>query len=134
MDDGLFKLFLNPTFDYNLMTMHGDIGIKRSVLNQKSTILWHKRLCYISIDRIKRLAKDGVLEILDFTNFGTCIDCIKGKQTNKTKKGAMRSSDILEIVHTDICGPFPEVCLNGQRFFISFIDDYSRYVWVYFMK
>ena len=59
-------------------------------------MLWHKRLGHISIERIKRLINDGVLETLDFTNFGTCVDCIKGKQTNKTKKGARRSSDILK--------------------------------------
>ena len=48
---------------------------------------------------------DGVLSILDFTDYETCIDCIKGKQTNKSKKGVKRSSDILEIIHTDICSP-----------------------------
>ena len=46
---------------------------------------------------------DGVLSTLDFTNFETCVDCIKGKQTNKSKIGATRSSAMLEIIHTDIC-------------------------------
>ncbi|KAH9667906.1 hypothetical protein KPL70_021226 [Citrus sinensis] len=114
LDDGMFKLHLNPTFDFNLMTMHGNISVKRSALNEQSSMLWHKRLGRISIERIKRLVNDGALEALDFTDFGTCVDCIKGKQTNKTKKGARRSSDILEIVHTDICGPFSEVCLNDR--------------------
>ena len=65
-------------------------------------MLWHRRLGHISIDRIKRLVKDGVLSTLDYTDFETCVDCIKGKQTNKSEKHANRSSNILEIIHTDI--------------------------------
>ena len=93
--------------------MHGNIGIKHAVINEKSSILWHKRLGHISIERIKRLVNDGVLEALDFTNFDICVDCIKEKQTTMTKnQSARRTSDILEIIHTDISGPY-DMCLNG---------------------
>ena len=40
---------------------------------------------------------------------------------------------ILEIIHTDICGPFATPCLNGQRYFISFIDDHTRYMSLYLL-
>jgi hypothetical protein len=92
------------------------------------------RLGHISIERIKRLVNDEVLKIIDFTNFGTCVDCIKGKQTNKTIKGSKRSSDIFEIIHTDICGPFSTSCLNGQRYFIYFIDDHTRFMYLYILN
>ena len=89
LDDGLFKLHLNFILDCSLTTVHGNnVGIKRGVINEKSSMLWHRRLGHISIDRIKRLVNDGVLETLDFIDFGTCVDCIKGNQTNKSKKGA----------------------------------------------
>ena len=59
------------------------------------------------------------------------MDYFKGKQTNKSKKNANRSSNILEIIHTDIC------CLDmdmlGKKYFITFIDDYSRYMYVYLL-
>ena len=61
------------------MTMHGNVDIKRSVISEKSFILWDRRLGHISIERIKILINDGVLEALDFTNFGTCVDYIKEK-------------------------------------------------------
>ena len=93
--------------------MHANVGIKRSLINENSSMLWHRRLGHISIERIKGLVKDGVLKTLDFTDFGTCVDCIKGKQTNKTTKGAKRSTKILEIIHTDICELFTTPCLNG---------------------
>ena len=67
--------------------MHVNVGIKRSLINENSFMLWHRRLGHISIERIKRLVKDGVLKTLDFIDFGTCVDCIKGNQTNKTTKG-----------------------------------------------
>ena len=54
--------------------MHGNVGIKHGVINEKSSILWHKRLSHISIERIKRLVNDGVLEALDFTNCDICVD------------------------------------------------------------
>ena len=57
-------------------------------------MLWQRRLGHISIERIKRLVNDEVLIILDFTNFGTCIDCMKGKQTNKITKNATKKIKI----------------------------------------
>ena len=55
---------------------------------------------------MERLIKNEILPDLDFTNLNICVDCIKGKQTKHTKKGATRSTQLLEIVHTKICGPF----------------------------
>ncbi|KAL4383566.1 hypothetical protein GQ457_15G010160 [Hibiscus cannabinus] len=103
----------------------------RCVINEDSSTLWHRRLGHISIERIKRLVNDGVLNTLDFTDFDTCVDCIKGKQTNKSKKGAKRSSTILEIIHSDIC--YPDMDVQGQKYFITFIDDYSRYMYLYML-
>ena len=88
-----------------------------------------QRLGHISIDRIKILVKDGVLSTLDYTDLETCVDCIKGKQTNKSKKNANKSSNILEIIHTNIC--CPDMDTVGKKYFITFIDDYSRYMYVY---
>ena len=78
------------------------------------------------------MVNNGVLKAFDFTDFGICVDCIKGKQTNKAKKQSIRrTSDVLEIIHIDVSGPY-DMCLNGQRYFISFIDDYSRYMYLFF--
>ena len=131
--DGLYKLNLDPVFEHSLLTLHDNIGIKRTIIDENSSMLWHRRLGHISMERIKRLVNDGVLKALDFSDFGTCVDCIKGKQTNKTSKGAKRSEEILGIIHTDICGPFPTPCLNGQRYFISFIDDHTRFMYLYLL-
>ncbi|KAF7839880.1 Retrovirus-related Pol polyprotein from transposon TNT 1-94 [Senna tora] len=105
MSDGLFRVQLQDNTSYDTMNASSSIGIKRCATNENSSMLWHRRLGHISLERVKRLVKEGVLNALDFTDFNTCLDCIKGKQTNKTKKGAKRSSSLLEIIHTDICSP-----------------------------
>ncbi|KAH9678145.1 Integrase catalytic domain-containing protein [Citrus sinensis] len=91
-------------------------------------MLWHKRLGHISKQRMGRLIKDDIFHNLDFSDFGTCVDCIKGKLTIKTRKErTQRSQQVLELVHTDICGPFTPIAIGGYKYFITFIDDFSRY-------
>jgi len=56
----------------------------------------------------------------------------KRKADQQNKKGCRRSSDKLEIVYTDTSSPY-EMCLNGQRYFITFIDDCSRYIYLFLL-
>ncbi|XP_057481134.1 uncharacterized protein LOC130768153 [Actinidia eriantha] len=130
LSDGLFSIKLQNDVAYN--SMHVTAGIKRCVVNEESSMLWHRRLGHIFIERIKRLVNEGVLSTLDFADFETCVNCIKGKQTNKSKKGAKRSTNLLEIIHTDIC--CPDMDTNGPKYFITFIDDYSRYMYLYLLR
>ena len=81
-----------------------------------------------------RLVNNEILPNLDFTDLDICVDCIKGKHTKHTnKKAATRSTQLLEIIHTDICGPFDVSSFNGEKYFITFIDDFSRYGYVYLL-
>ncbi|RVX17043.1 Retrovirus-related Pol polyprotein from transposon TNT 1-94 [Vitis vinifera] len=86
---------------------------------------------HISKSRVERLVSDGILDSLDFSDFDICVECIKGKQTKTKKLGANRATDVLELIHTDICGPYPTASWNGQQYFITFIDDYSRYGYLF---
>ena len=109
-------------------------GVKRKLTNENSAALWHKRLGHISKRRMERLVSNEILDPLNFTDFNDCINCIKGKQTNKRRFEANRSLDVLELIHTDICGPFPTSAWNGQQYFITFIDDFSRYGYIYLIS
>ena len=132
--DGLFKLKLDVNFSTSLICVHQNIRIKRSMENESFAFLWHKHLGHISKERLQRLVKNVILPNLEFTDFVLCVDCIKGKQTKHNKKGSTRSNQLLEIIHTDICGPFDVPYFNGEKYFITFIDDFSRYGYVYFLK
>ena len=85
MSDGLSSVHLQDNNAYNSLSL--STRITRNVMNEESSLLWHRRLGYISIQRIKRLVNEGILNALDFTDFETCLDCIKGNQINKLKKG-----------------------------------------------
>ena len=88
-------------------------------------MLWHKRLGHISRKRMERLIKENILHSLDFSDFDNCIDCIKGKLTAKTRKtSSFRKEEILQLIHTNICGPITPIALGGSRYFITFIDDF----------
>ena len=80
------------------------------------------------------MIKENILHPLDFSDVKYCIDCIKGKYVKHIKKGAKHSAGVLEIVHTDIRGPFPVRSVDGYDSFITFTDDYSRYGYIYPIK
>ena len=90
--------------------------------------LWHYRLGHISRERIERLVKNNILPPLELS------ECIKGKYVKKIKKDAKRSAGILQIIHIDICGPFPIRSVDGYDSFITFTDDYSCYGYIYLIK
>ena len=98
--------------------------------------LWHQRLAHVHVDGIRNMVRSGVVEgvNIDTTkHVGKCKGCVYGKSSRAPipKLNAHRASGILDLVHTDVCGPFPEESLGGSLYFVSFIDDCSRYAWVY---
>jgi hypothetical protein len=103
---------------------------KQKRTQDASSKLWHCRLGHISRGRIERLIKNEILPPLEFSNLEQCRECIKGKYIKKIKKDAKRSIGILQIIHTDICGPFPVKSMDGYDSFITFTDDYSRYGYI----
>ena len=106
-------------------------GAKRKLDNAHSRALWHKRLGHISRNRVERLVSGGTRDSVDFTDLNVCVECIKGKQTKQKKLSAYRATDVLELIHTNICGPFPTPSWNAQQYFVSFIDDHSRYAYLF---
>ena len=59
----------------------------------------------------------------------------EGKNTKKTFPNSERKEKgILEIIHSDVCGPMSSSSLSGYAYYVSFIDDFSRKTWIYFMK
>ena len=72
---------------------------------------------------------------MDINGFPVCESCLEGKMTNRpfNAKGR-RAQELLELVHMDLCGPMSTQAKGGYEYFITFIDDYSRYGYVYLMK
>ena len=80
---------------------------------------------------MERLIKDEILSDLDFSYFDICVDCIKGKLTAKIRNVKVdKCTEFLKVIHIDICGLFTLTVMGSNKYFITFIDDYSRYVFV----
>jgi hypothetical protein len=82
---------------------------------------------------MEHLIKEEILTLLDFFfDLDHCVNCIKGKYVKHIKNGgATRSSGVLDIIHTDICGPFNVRFVDGFNLFITLTDDFSRYEYIY---
>ena len=113
-----------------------NIDAKRcKVDNDSATYLWHRRLGHIGVKRMKKLHVDGLLESLDYESLDACEPCLMGKMPKTPFSGTMeRAIDLLEIIHTDVCGPMSVEARDGYRYFLTFTDDLSRYGYIYLMK
>ncbi|GJV41454.1 retrotransposon protein, putative, ty1-copia subclass [Tanacetum coccineum] len=72
---------------------------------------------------------------IDEESFDKCESCISGKMTKKPfNKNIERATDLLGLIHTDVCGPLRHVSRKGASYFLTFTDDFSRYGYVYLLK
>ncbi|KAM2382903.1 hypothetical protein FF1_040470 [Malus domestica] len=76
----------------------------------------------------------GLPEIQDSDE--VCQRCALGKNHLEPfpKESMWRANEPLELIHSNVCGPMKTLSLSGNRYFITFIDDYSRMCWVYFFR
>ncbi|GJZ17889.1 retrotransposon protein, putative, ty1-copia subclass [Tanacetum coccineum] len=118
----------------NVNSMY-NVSTKRAKHNLDSTYLWHCRLAHISKKRIEKLQQEGLLKSTDDESFDQCVSCLSGKMTRKSFPHRLeRATDLLRIIHADVCGPLRHVSRQGASYFITFTDDYSRYGYVYLLK
>ena len=99
-----------------------------------SLALWHARLGHTSSSRIQQLASRGLLGSVSTENFD-CVSCQLGKQPAWSfNTSESISSDIFDLIHSDVWGPSSVSNIDGSRYFVVFVDDYSRYSWIFNMK
>jgi len=119
-----------------------DVTVKRHVAltsTETSTAeLWHHRYGHLNYNDLSLLQRKSMVEGLPVMRCEhlPCEACALGKQHREefpvhTEK---RKYDILELIHTDVCGPMHTRSLGGASYFVIFIDDRSRYTWVYFIR
>ena len=81
----------------------------------------HCRLGHIGVKRMKKLHVDGLLESLDYESLDACELCLLGKMTKTPFSGTMeRATDLLEIIHTDVCDPMSADARGGYHYFLTF--------------
>ncbi|RDX79127.1 hypothetical protein CR513_40483, partial [Mucuna pruriens] len=100
------------------------------------TSLWHQSLSHITKKGLNCLAKKDMLPGLKNIELEKCSHCMVGKQIRISfrKHPPLRKSELLELVHSDVCGPLKVKTFSGALYFITFIDDYFRKLWAYVLK
>ena len=93
--------------------------------------LWHERFGQLNYRYLHQLSKQNIVIDLPPISFseGVCTGCIFGKHPkhNFDKGKSHRASNILQLVHSGISGPFPSLYFQMERYLLTFINDYSKH-------
>jgi hypothetical protein len=103
---------------------------------ENSCELWHRRLTHINYKALPYICKavTGLPE-LKGDQEGIFNGCAKGKNIkNPFPKRDNKVEGVLELIHSDMCGPMPSSSISRYVYYVSFIDDYSHKTWIYFLK
>nr|GEX10136.1 hypothetical protein [Tanacetum cinerariifolium] len=101
--------------------------------------LWHHRLFHLNFDTINLLLKNDIvvgLPKLKFIKDHLCSSCELGKAKRKSFHTTINPSSKrgLQLLHMDLCGPMRVASINGKRYVLVIVDDYSRYTWTHFLR
>ena len=84
---------------------------------------------------MSKLHRDESLWLFDYESCDTCESCLLGKMANLPFKGKGECAiGLLDLIHADVCGPISTHDRGGLIYFTSFIDDFSRYGYLYLMR
>ncbi|GJQ99312.1 retrovirus-related pol polyprotein from transposon TNT 1-94 [Tanacetum coccineum] len=100
--------------------------------------LWHRRLSHLNFGTINDLTRLDLVDSLPKFKYGKdhlCSACERGKSKKASHPLKLVPSDHskLELLHMDLCGPMRVASINGKKYILVIMDDYSRYTWVYFL-
>jgi hypothetical protein len=121
-----FSEFIEP--NSALLLTHAD----------ESSRIWHERFEHLNFRYMQQLSKKKLVDGLPDIHFskGVCEGCVleKHPQEKFDKGKSQRASAPLDLIQSDLMGPFPHPLINKVRFFLIFVDDFSRFTWIYFLR
>ena len=100
---------------------------------------WHRRFGHLGVRSLQKLANEQLVNGFDYDSsreISFCQACVEGKlhKNQLPVTGGKRAKEPLELVHSDVCGKIQTPSLGGGHYFLTFIDDNTRYVWIYILK
>nr|GEY72856.1 hypothetical protein [Tanacetum cinerariifolium] len=101
--------------------------------------LWHRHLSHLNFDTINLLSKNDIvvgLPKLKFVKDHLCSSYELGKAKRKSfqSKTTLSSKRRLQLLHMDLCGPMRIASINGKKYVLVIVDDFSRYAWTHFLR
>ncbi|GJT03094.1 zinc finger, CCHC-type containing protein [Tanacetum coccineum] len=122
-NNGMFMLNLNKvpnTFSSVCMISSKDVD----------SSMWHARLGHVHYKRMLAMSKDNLIPEFDIT-LEKCNTCMLTKITRQPFKDIKRDSNVLELIHSDLCDFHATPSLGNKKYVVTFIDDASRFCYVY---
>ncbi|GJW88478.1 ribonuclease H-like domain-containing protein [Tanacetum coccineum] len=136
---------ISESRDTNLYTISLDDMLKTSLIcllskaSKTKSWLLHRRLSHLNFGTLNKLAKYGLargIPRLKFQKDNLCSACAlgKSKKSSHQPKAEDTNQEKLYLLHMDLCGPIRVVSINGKRYILMIVDDYSRFTWVKFLR
>nr|KAJ0209753.1 hypothetical protein LSAT_V11C400185330 [Lactuca sativa] len=127
--NGMIRLNINyPSID-NFVCM-----VSSSTSNNvHKSKLWHARLGHIHYKRIKDMSKMSLIPAFDMQNNEKCKTCMLTKITRQPFKDVVREIKVLDLIHSDLCDFHATPSLGNKKYVVTFIDDASRYCYIYLL-
>jgi transposase InsO family protein len=95
---------------------------------------WHQRLGHLNYADVRStLSSEQYSGTVPIEPCTVCLTA-KAKESFQRQTPSTRASKPLELIHSDVCGPISPCSLSGFRYYIIYVDDYSRYTWIYFLR
>ena len=137
--EGLTKLTADRNNGLYYLRQHQKKESVQRVSEQFSLLAWHRKFGHLNFKDLRRLIRERLARGIRANPneiVHQCETCIQAKLTRRSypQSEGGRSSGLLEVVHTDLCGPMRIQSFGKSRYFITFIDDFSRWTEVRFLK
>jgi len=124
--DGLFRLNVINSSD-------NEISIPVA-LNIESYDIWHGRLGHVCFISIKKIINLNLISKSSFDTSSRSEICVQGKNIRKSFSSITRTSGPLELIQSDVCDSNRVFTRGDRRYFVTFIDDYSKFYYTYLLK
>ena len=114
-------------------------AVKKEEHNENCIHSWHRKFGHRDPEAIRKWCSKGLMDGIKVVDCGivqTCEVCLEGNFSRLPfpKCSESKSTAPIQLIHTDVCGPMRTGSVSGNRYFITFIDDYSKYCFVYFLQ
>ncbi len=117
---------------YNLEHCQPKTQLANTANKANKEKLWHRRYGHLGEQNLQKIAREELAEKFNYdpsNEIGFCETCVGPFSSSTTQ-----TTEVLELVHSDVCGKIQEKSLGGGEYFLTFTDDKSRYTWVYVLK
>ncbi|KAJ9557314.1 hypothetical protein OSB04_011928 [Centaurea solstitialis] len=128
----LYKIYLRDVKAKNTLCL-------LSKASNQQSILWHRRLSHLNFKGLNKLVIGNLaigIPDLRFQQEHLCAACQLGEMKRVSHKSKLEhgTEKPLQLIHMDLCGPMRIQSINGKKYVLVMVDDYSRYTWVKFLR